>query len=306
MTTTPPTDSADFILLFDACPIPQIQLAADNRILRGNPALARLLGIRSGELTGGRLLPPATGSGPVRLSWDAGKCEALIFTNDLLTAPGYRICMVHFSHADPLENASELFPLRDVQHRLRNLIASVRSIFRRTAATSDSIDHLTSHFIGRLDAVARVESNLALAERHGLEFHNLIMDELAAFAVRPGEQAVLDGPDVRLHILSAATLALVIHELANNSVKFGALEADKGTVTISWWIDPASPRALHIVWHETGGSCAAIDHNGFGMELLTRTLPFELDGTAEIDATAESFRVHINLPVTNRLLHAVD
>ncbi|AEG50596.1 signal transduction histidine kinase [Sphingobium chlorophenolicum L-1] len=303
MTTETPTDSADFLLLFDACPFPQVQLGSDNRILRSNPALARLLGVQPGELTGGRLLPSDTGGKAGRLSWDEGKCEALVFVESLVTAADYRVCMVRFGRADPA--ADDRDPIRDVQHRLRNLIANVRSIFHWTAVTSGSIDHLTSHFLGRLDAVARIESNLALAESHGVEMHGLIMDELAAFAVRPGEHAVLSGPDVRLHILSAPTLALICHELANNSVKFGALGAE-GEVRIDWWIDPAPPRALHIVWTESGGPYAPVVHSGFGMELLTRTLPFELDGTADIHCTVQRFKVHMRLPVTDRLLHGGD
>ncbi|APL94555.1 sensor histidine kinase [Sphingobium indicum] len=309
MTTPSPTDGwSDFLALFDACPLPQVQVGPDDAILRANAALTELLGIRPERLIGGRLVVPASGESAARLSWDDGKCEARLFAAVLVATPDYRICVVQFSNVDAMEAAARQYLLRNVQHRLRNLIASVRSIFRRTAATSDSIDHLTSHFLGRLDAIARIESNLALAERHGLELHDLVMDELAAFAVRAGEQAFLEGPDIRLRTSAATTLALAFHELGNNSIKYGALGSDGGQVWLRWWSDreQAVPM-LRILWEEKSSDAPpAVRRSGFGTELLTKTIPFELDGSGTIDWTPDAFKVHISLPMTKRLLHPSD
>src|SRR3546814_16702704 len=104
------------------------------------------------------------------------------------------------------------------------------------------------------------------------------MDELAAFAVRAGEQAFLEGPDIRLRTSAATTLALAFHELGNNSIKYGALGSDGGQVWLRWWSDreQAVPM-LRILWEETSSDAPpAVRRSGFGTELLTQTIPFEL------------------------------
>ena len=129
----------------------------------------------------------------------------------------------------------------DLQHRLRNNLALMRSIIRRSHETAESAEHFALHLEARIGALSRIQAVLAAAGEAGIEFEELVRTELIASAV-PEKRWVLQGPAVRLHAKGAESLGLAMHELATNSLKFGALAAPSGSVAITWAVidDPAS------------------------------------------------------------------
>jgi len=124
--------------------------------------------------------------------------------------------------------------LAELQHRVRNTLAVVRSIARRTADNSTSVDSMLAHFQGRLDAFSRVQAALTRKPDAGIDLTSLIEEEMVAHAARDGEQVQIDGPAVSLDAKTAERLSLAIHELATNAVKHGALTNGNGQVAISW------------------------------------------------------------------------
>lgn len=204
----------------------------------------------------------------------------------------------------PVDGADAL--LRELQHRLRNGMALIRSVFRRTAQNSESVDQLSAHFLGRLDAIARVQSNIALNERYGVDLSDLVMEELAAHALQLGDALTVEGPDVRLRSKPAETLSLAVHEVVTNSVKHGALGAADGSLDIRWWLmETGALRMLCISWTEKGVEDLpeAPFHQGFGYDLLNNSLPFELKATGSVELLPDGLRLMIVLPATDWLLH---
>jgi two-component system CheB/CheR fusion protein len=194
----------------------------------------------------------------------------------------------------------------EVQHRVRNTLSVVRSIARRTAETSDTIEDYAMHLEGRLDAFTRVQAAVSRNPIGGLDLEMLIADELLAAAAREGEQVGrIRGPKVRLQAKAAETLALAIHELATNAVKYGALSRRGGSVQVAWNIEaPSDGPRLKIQWRETGvrpnGERPA--RRGFGTEMIERTLVYELGAETSLDFGGGGLHCIITLPYNDRVV----
>ncbi|GGK18469.1 sensor histidine kinase [Salinarimonas ramus] len=195
--------------------------------------------------------------------------------------------------------------LGELQHRVRNMLAIVRSIARRTGETAQDAADFGSHFEGRLNAFARTQAHVARDPRAGLDLEYLVAEELTACAAREGARVTIGGPKVQIKSKAAETLTLAIHELATNSVKFGALAGETGAVAVVWDVErEADPPLLRLTWRETG---IAPDprrpaREGFGTELLRRTLPYELDAAVRYEIGAESVLCEIVMPLNRRTL----
>jgi len=189
----------------------------------------------------------------------------------------------------------------DIEHRLRNNLAVIRSIIRRTAVTATD-DQAIAHLQGRIDAYARVQSKLrfAGAADQDIDLAALIQDELLAQTISEGPTLAIDGPDVALSQRAAETIALAVHELATNAIKFGAFSVRGGRVEISWRIRASDdgPR-LWFIWSESG---VPLDerpsrHDGFGMETLLRSLPYDLLAETDVDFRQDGVRFTLSAPL---------
>jgi two-component sensor histidine kinase len=131
--------------------------------------------------------------------------------------------------------AHERLLLAELQHRVRNSLAVVRSIARRTAENSKTVADYAMHLEGRLDAFARAQSAVTRAPLAGVDLEHLVADELAAYQAYEGQQVVrIAGPTLRLQPKAAETFGLAVHELATNAVKHGALSHPSGRIAV-WW-----------------------------------------------------------------------
>jgi two-component sensor histidine kinase len=179
----------------------------------------------------------------------------------------------------------------------------VRSIARRTAETSDSIEDYAMHLDGRINAFARVQAAVTRDPTGGVDLAQIIGDELLSYAAREGEQARVSGPPVRLQPKAAETLGLAIHELVTNAVKHGAFSTPNGRIAVTWRIetDGAGPR-LVFAWRESGlPKPAAPKRRGFGTDLLERTLAYELQAKTVQAFESDGLRCTIELPLTERI-----
>lgn len=154
-----------------------------------------------------------------------------------------------------------------LQHRVRNTLAVIRSIARRTAETSDTVEAYRARFDGRIAAFARVQGHVIRAGGRGIDLESLLADELLAHRIGPRHRVDYGGTDVRLSPRLADQLGLALHELIANAGQFGALGDADGRLTIRWWMQETQPvPVLHLDWREdlTGTTIAAPDHEGFG------------------------------------------
>ncbi len=175
--------------------------------------------------------------------------------------------------------------ITELQHRMRNLLAVVRSLVARSAETSDTVEDLAAHLDGRIAAVARVHGVFLRNPQAGVDLEGLIRDELLTQSA-DDDRLNLGGPEIILPPKAAELMTLAIHELATNATKFGALSQASGKLEIAWCLTDtgSSGRRFELVWTETGVAIArgAPRREGFGTNLLKRRLPYELDGEADI------------------------
>ena len=195
--------------------------------------------------------------------------------------------------------------LAELQHRVRNTWGAIRAMAQRTAESSESVADYAMHLIGRIDVCARVELAVTRSLSTGLTLAELVAEELIGAAAQEGEDATISGPDVFLRSRAAEILALVIHQLTTNAVKFGALGQEHGRIDVRWHIESeAETRQLIVIWTESGvpGVAAGLKRRGFGTDLMERTLACELNASAERSFERDGLRCVIRIPVSDRLL----
>lgn len=185
------------------------------------------------------------------------------------------------------------------QHRVRNTLALVRAIMARTADSSGTVEEFAAHLRGRVDTLVRLQGVLT-RPGPGLDLEELVWDELMAQGGLVANQAEVGGPLVALRSPAAEVLGLAIHELAANSVKFGALSHDEGRVAVQWQVQGADDApSLELEWLETGGPPAPDDaKRGFGRELIESGLPYQIAARTAFDFHRDGVRCSIALPIS--------
>jgi two-component sensor histidine kinase len=170
----------------------------------------------------------------------------------------------------------------DTQHQIRNVMSKVSSVARLSAASHLRVDDYVDHLSGRLQAMGRTQSMLARLPNTRLDLAELLDEELLANAV-DRDRCIAEGPYVALAPHAAEIVTLVIHELATNSIKFGAL-GDKGIVLISWTTgDRDQVPWLSLSWDETSSQHALTPlRKGFGTCLIEERIAYELQGEGRL------------------------
>ncbi|MGR3198484.1 MAG: PAS domain-containing protein [Paracoccus sp. (in: a-proteobacteria)] len=202
---------------------------------------------------------------------------------------------------------SQAVLVAELQHRTRNLITVALLLSDMTARTSRDLEHFQSRFSDRLRALARVQGLLSrlTSDTDRVTFDELVRTELSA--MDGGQDRVtLSGPKgIRLRSSTVQTLAMALHELATNAVKYGALGQRAAHLTISWSLDVSGPEDepwLRIDWHESGvempSDATAPAGSGQGRELIERALPYQLRAETTYALTPDGVHCTIALPVS--------
>jgi PAS domain S-box-containing protein len=179
---------------------------------------------------------------------------------------------------------------REVDHRARNLFAIVQAIVRLTKATT--LEEYRRAVEARVHVLARTHSFLSDAAWQPTDFADVLRAELEGFGL---ERITLEGPPLRLRPSVVSSLSLMIHELATNAARYGALSTEEGRLAISWRDDDQA--GLRILWRETGGPAPALvgPVRGFGSELIANAVQ-QLGGTLTKDWPPEGLACVIVLP----------
>jgi PAS domain S-box-containing protein len=179
--------------------------------------------------------------------------------------------------------------LGELRHRVKNLLAMVRALARRTGAEGRSGEQYRDAFLGRLEALA-VAHELAFGT-DGVDLATLVGRTLEPYAGERAAVAVPAGPAVVLAEAKVRALALVLHELATNAVKHGALSVPEGRVRVGWEVEEAGgARRVRLRWEERGGPRVAPPAaRGFGTLLIERAAR-ELGGPAELTFAPEGLQ----------------
>ena len=187
----------------------------------------------------------------------------------------------------------------ELQHRVKNMLAAVRSLLIQTARQSADLEGFLAGFTGRIDALARVQEVMGRTVASIADFEEVVSEELLVHGGRLGENVSVEGPKVNLGRAAAATVAMVMHELASNSVKFGALASQNGSITVSWSIEESDPLPLmKIDWAETGlDTVPDMSAGGFGRQLIEKAAPHQLNGDASLDFGDDALRCCLKFPL---------
>lgn len=165
----------------------------------------------------------------------------------------------------------------ELLHRVRNMLAIIRSIFSRTVAAGGSLDDVADHFRGRLDAIARAQTSQSLDPGGTIDLEQIVRDELHSFQFGDAPKIGIAGPEVRLAPDIAQMIGLALHELVTNSIKFGVLAMleERGQLEASW---TTAAGQLRFIWVETGVPVLspAPLRRGFGREFIEQALPYQI------------------------------
>ncbi len=189
--------------------------------------------------------------------------------------------------------------LSELQHRTRNLLALVQAIARQTVKSSTSLADFSHQFESRLHALSRVQGLLARTDHGPVDLQQIVRAELEAHG--PGDAADIGGPSVELAPNAAQALALALHELATNAVKYGAL-SQPGKLAVKWRLRQEDGDA-HVIlnWRETGVTmpdpAGEGRRKGYGRELIERALPYQLNAITNLEFTSDGVRCTVELPL---------
>jgi len=188
--------------------------------------------------------------------------------------------------------------LAELQHRVKNILASVQAIGRMTHQRSTNLAEFWEAFQGRLMALATTQELLTRAKIEKVGLAELVDRELAAQGARP-ENLRVEGPELNLTAKAAQNLALALHELTTNAAKHGALTERQGLVEVKWRIEGDRVR---FEWIESGGPPVVKPiRRGFGTELMEKAIPYQLRGKTILEYPPEGMRCTFDFAVAGNI-----
>lgn len=295
-----------------------VTIDEQQRIILFNPAAERMFGVQAGDAVGSRIdrfIPERFRPGHrehigrfkiagvtnrrmgalgaisgLRANGEEFPVEASISQVEVGGAKLGTVILRDITERKANEEARHLLA-REVDHRAKNALAVVQAVVSLTRAAT------TQEFIravqGRVSALGRAHSLLAQNRWEGAELAQIVADETAGYQ-RDG-QVSIDGPRIVLPAKTVQPVGLLIHELATNAVKYGALSVDTGRVQIGWTILPGED--LELLWSETGGPLTEQpDSSGFGSTLVKEVATRQLGGTLGIEWPRSGMRLVATFP----------
>jgi two-component sensor histidine kinase len=169
--------------------------------------------------------------------------------------------------------------INELNHRVKNTLFTVQSLARQSLGRPADTPGLHA-FNERLMALARAHDLLTQSVWEGADLKEILEETLEPYL----DRTILAGPPVALTPNAALALSMVFHELGTNAVKYGALSAPEGSVTVVWHVDPGALHRLTLHWEERGGPTVSPPaRQGFGSRLIAASLKSDLAGEARVD-----------------------
>jgi two-component sensor histidine kinase len=173
--------------------------------------------------------------------------------------------------------------IEELNHRVKNTLAILQSIATQTFRSASRAER--EKFEGRLGALAEAHNLLSQEKWQGSDLQDIIARVLNPYLLNNPDRVRMFGPKVPLSPRLAVILSMILHEIATNAAKYGALSNDTGTVTLDWEIiEESDGRKLRLIWTEAGGPhVTAPVQRGFGSRLIERSARDQLGGEATVD-----------------------
>jgi two-component sensor histidine kinase len=188
--------------------------------------------------------------------------------------------------------------IRELHHRVKNTLAIVSAITSQSLRTANSLEEAGKTIGDRLHALG-VAQDLLVSERWtGAGCRTLIESAVKAFQSKSLDQFEIAGDNIAISSGPALSLSMVIHELCTNAVKYGALSAPGGHVSISWTVSDDLQRFL-LHWKESGGPpVQEPSRRSFGSRLIEQALPGQLKGEARLKFEPAGVNCEVNIPLS--------
>jgi two-component system CheB/CheR fusion protein len=182
---------------------------------------------------------------------------------------------------------------REAEHRAKNVLATVQAIVHLTEA--ETIADYKNAVEGRVQALANVHTLFVKSRWSGAELHDLVTKELAPYRKGDGTRVAIEGPAFALEPNAAQTIAVVVHELTTNAVKYGALSVIEGRIVISW--TPNNSGRLVLRWTETGGPAVSTPtRKGVGTRVIASMIK-QTGGEIRSDWHPAGLLCEISIPI---------
>ncbi|WP_338001465.1 sensor histidine kinase [Aminobacter anthyllidis] len=186
--------------------------------------------------------------------------------------------------------------LREINHRVKNTLATVQALATQTVRHAREPREFLDAFSQRLRALGVAHGLLSEYEWRGIGIRDLARLELSPFDDADTPRIAISGPDALLTPDQTLGLALILHELASNALKYGALSVPAGRVSVSWTV--SGEKQLELEWVESGGpKVTPPAHHGFGSILIRRSLAKVISSEVTHEFPADGVRAHISMPL---------
>ncbi|MGE3936021.1 MAG: sensor histidine kinase [Rhodospirillaceae bacterium] len=261
------------------------------------------------QFTAAELVATATGGRSIR-GLEAATPGSASVTDILVSAAplqvigdtirGCVVTLIDLTQRKAAEKQQALL-MAELDHRVKNILALVVSIARHTAATAPTLADFQGAFLSRVQALAAAHDLLARKSLVNLTLEDLVLEELAPYASAASGRVAVSGLRVGVTPRTAIALGLVVHELATNAAKYGALSNDAGRVSVRA-TDPDHPQSFGFDWVEEGGPLVqAPTRKGFGQTVIARSLGYTEGGGADVEFRPAGVIWHIRLPRSDLL-----
>lgn len=186
---------------------------------------------------------------------------------------------------------------RELDHRIKNLLAVTHALARQTAVKGRTAEEYRAAFLGRFEALGR---SLAVStSSDSAKLPDLAQAVMEPYLDGASTVSVAEGPAVGLLPPQAISLGMILHEMATNATKYGALSVPGGQVAITWEITPDEGGAswIHLSWQESNGpETSRPISSGFGSRMIRFAAEFELGGSAELNYLPEGLKASVSFP----------
>jgi PAS domain S-box-containing protein len=211
--------------------------------------------------------------------------------------------LVDISERKTAETRQKLL-VDELNHRVKNTLATVQALVKRTARGSGSPEDFYELLEGRLMALSNAHDQLSRRNWEQVDLRDIASASLAPYRNEAAGNVTLAGDSIDLDPRSALTLAMIFHELATNAAKYGALSVPGGWLNLAWKVERSeSGVKLRLSWRERGGpKVKKPARRGFGTLLVERGIKTELGGAARLDfaATGVCCEIELALPASVR------
>ncbi len=189
--------------------------------------------------------------------------------------------------------------VQELKHRVKNTLATVQAISSQTLRNATDLEQFEHVFRGRLHAIASAHDILTQSDYQGIHLRTLISRQVEPYVTTDSGRLILDGPDIYLSGQSAQSLGLVMHELATNASKYGALCQSTGKIHIDWHtLEKGEVPSISLNWAELGGPpVKAPEKTGFGSRLIETSMSQSLGGNATLRYDPEGFNASLIVPI---------